>query len=660
MARRDVFVDRVGGNNANTGLTYAQRIKDLTGFAIQADDDVKVAKTPDPTLVGSATWTDLSKTVTLASAVTLAITTCESVWTAATSVTASLSSTVFKQGANSSNLVVAGGFTTGRIAHFATGLLDLSTYQQISFSLRGTIAVATGVLQIKLCSDTAGLVALSSHTITDALRANVWKSVTIDTGGALSAVVQSVALYAISDPGAVTLNIDNIIACKASASADSLTLTSLIGKNTAGETFYPIQSIDGTTVIIGSSPNTNGDSANLLGYTGTTETVNLYKREPVQGVDNLSGLNSSWGTVTAIGTAAAPITISGGWDTASSMTTQTGDSWFTMKSITDLGMKISGAWITITKLNFTAHRFGIYNNGALFCTFDGLQVTGQSEYGLYAEVTAAYNTYNNLNFQCNGVTGLSMGTNDLSTGGLFHGNATYGLLTTGSGSVMRTPITRNNGSQGLSTSTAGVTRIYDAASSNNAVASLRSGQGRTILFNCVLSDTVEVTISTVYLGAVVYSQNHDGVAGVTKIFKDGGTILSDTGADREKASGTAWKLSVTSAARDVNYPFNFGELQSGSHEGIKIACLANLAVTVSARVKRDNTGITLKMVCPGGQISGVPSDVVATAAASASTYETLTITFTPTVSGVVDILFLAYGGTTYNAWVDRLAALTQA
>ena len=110
-------------------------------------------------------------------------------------------------------------------------------------------------------------------------------SFTINKGSALGSSIQSVALYAIADPGTPTILLDNIIACKASSSADALSLTSLISKNSAAsggdEGWYPIQSINGTTVLLDNGPAINANAGR--GYYGTTETVATYKREVLQG-----------------------------------------------------------------------------------------------------------------------------------------------------------------------------------------------------------------------------------------------------------------------------------------------------------------------------------------------------------------------------------------
>jgi hypothetical protein len=85
----------------------------------------------------------------------------------------------------------------------------------------------------------------------------------------------------------------------------------------------------------------------------------------------------------------------------------------------------------------------------------------------------------------------------------------------------------------------------------------------------------------------------------------------------------------------------------------KVACAANSLVTVKAWMRRDNSGLTMRLVCKGGQIAGVANDVTASVTTT-NAWEEETITFTPTETGVVEITAEAWGGTTFSGWVDDL------
>ena len=58
--------------------------------------------------------------------------------------------------------------------------------------------------------------------------------------------------------------------------------------------------------------------------------------------------------------------------------------------------------------------------------------------------------------------------------------------------------------------------------------------------------------------------------------------------------------------------------------------------------------------CVAYQLPGITSDQTASASGSANTWEQLTISISPTSKGVIQLEMFAYGGTTYNGYVDDL------
>jgi hypothetical protein len=146
---------------------------------------------------------------------------------------------------------------------------------------------------------------------------NAWVPVYVDTGGALGASIQSIALYADADPGTATVLLDNISTVKASGS-DNLNLTSLIGKNSAGEFWWALRSINGTTLTLDNGPGAASGST-PKGYVGTTESVTTYKRETIKVTMTSTGAQP----VQDSGTSGNLITFSGGWN-RTDMSTQTG------------------------------------------------------------------------------------------------------------------------------------------------------------------------------------------------------------------------------------------------------------------------------------------------------------------------------------------------
>src|SRR3990167_671626 len=359
-----------------------------TAARIAPADIIRIAKSSDPTSLGmTAAWTNLSKTVTLNSALTATVELCETAWTASANVTAEASS-ICKEGTESASLAIASGFTTGLAAYKTITTIDLSGYKQVSFWIRANAAIAASVLQLKLCSDTAGATPVDTINIPAVPGTNVWQVVTVDLGAALGSAIQSVALYAASDPGTVTVLIDDIIACKDSANADSLTLSSLISKTSAAqggtEGWYGIQSIDGTTILLDNSPDTSASAGR--GYSGTTETVTTYKRETIKTTPASGGF-----AVQAIqdsGSSGNLIEFQGGYDITTN--TQNGESFFDGQN--GLGFGVGATSKSYFKLNYISTVR--YNGGIYFSTVTDAEIVNATTLsncgngGLYIDGTS--------------------------------------------------------------------------------------------------------------------------------------------------------------------------------------------------------------------------------------------------------------------------------
>jgi hypothetical protein len=227
------FVDEVGGNDGNSGLTFPLRKKTLASVATAgagAGDTIRVMGKQSSSSGINATFTNLSGAVTLASALTKGLYTTGAAWAAATNVTTTANQAGKLGATSASNIAIAAAFTTGKAASFATGTLNLSTYQQLTFWIKANAAVAAGVLRLDTCSDTAGATPVDQFTL-PALTANVWQAITIDKGANMGASIGSIRLFAVSDPGTVTITIDDVLAAKAASAANCLTLNSLISSD---------------------------------------------------------------------------------------------------------------------------------------------------------------------------------------------------------------------------------------------------------------------------------------------------------------------------------------------------------------------------------------------------------------------------------------------
>jgi len=289
-------------------------------------------------------------------------------WTASSNVTCTLETTTgtwqsqvpMQSHAYSDKIEIADGFGTGKAAYWATGSLDLSGYQQVSYLVRqnsgtrssqGTGSVTSPNISLRLCTDTTG--DTSVHTIpvvTGGDSERNWRDFTKDFGTNLNSGIQSIALYVDSDNGAQVFNFDNIIACKAKSAADSLTLNSVVGLGTQPNNpqYYKIGSIRKKNIRILMANRREcyypyayyvPGGADLSGGVGiartanTHQTVDIYKIEPTQVVEDMSiePWSSTWGSYnpnwfymsskSGVSTTNR-LKISGGWDASNNMATQ--------------------------------------------------------------------------------------------------------------------------------------------------------------------------------------------------------------------------------------------------------------------------------------------------------------------------------------------------
>jgi len=173
-------------------------------------------------------------------------------------------------------------------------------------------------------------------------------------------------------------------------------------------------------------------------------------------------------------------------------------------------------------------------------------------------------------------------------------------------------------------------------------------QGGAYLYNCTGVPTIissaTINVAPFINNAAFYSQDEGNTVGNNKIYFSGGLATSQT-AVRNTPSGYAWSMAPTSTTTVTSqFPLK-----------LKIASVAangGSAVTISAYMRRTNTGLTMQLVCPANQPYGPSTDTVASMTAAADTWEQVSISFTPTQNGVYDIYAYAFGGTTFTGYVD--------
>lgn len=651
------YMDYVNGSDSNDGSTWALAKKTITGFdALSEGDIVRIAKSPAPSSIGNATWTNLSKTVTLATAQTATITLCENAWTAANSATTG-TTTTRKEGSYASKITAPASPTTDKLyAYFATGTLDLSSYQKISFWIYNNVALSAGNWKLCLCSDVAGATVVDTIKIPAIPSCYKWLPLTLarEGGGNLGSSIQSIALY--SDSAAPTgskyIYLDDIVACTSSG----LNLQSLISKNSqeqgGSEAWYGLQSINGVTLMLDNDTGCSASSGKGYSTTGTSpETVTTYKRETIK-TNLASSASTAVQEIKCSGEAGNNIQFQGGYNTSN--TEQDGETFFDGLNGNGRGIYFTfKSYTTLNYLNVVRYNQGIYydfSDNNIITTLSNVSNNGHGiiySYSYNNIITTLANVNNNsygVNYSdsYNNIITTISNANNNNDYGVYYGNSYNNVITTISnannngsgvnytyahGNSITTLSRANNNLYGVDFCFANNNIIKYLSTSGNGTSGIYNDSGTNYIFNALITEETEVSGYTDFANSRLYSHNHDR-SGNHRIFTDGGQINSvDT--DREGGTGIMWKLSVTSSNRNSSYPLDL--------KVAKIAVLANKLVTVKAYMKKSHaTNIGGKLVCRGKQIAGVDSDVVATKA-NDTDWEQLTITFTPTEVGVVEI-----------------------
>jgi hypothetical protein len=708
------YLDYEGGNDSNDGTTFANRWKTVTSGAtaarISPGDTIRIMASKPPTSVGNATWTNSSNIVTLSASCTQMIDNCDSSWTQSANVTHTSDTTNHREGSSARSLAIASGFTTGKIAYRATGSLNLSGYQQVSLWIRVSAAVSENVLQVVLCSDTTGDVAVNTINIPAIPSTAKWHAVTVDTSGALGSDIQSVALYAASDPGAVTVLLDCILACKASSSDDSLTLSSLIGKNTSTETWYSISSISGTTVTLDQYSTTA--TSGFRGYYGSTETVTTYKREAIS-VTPVASTSTEF-TIQDSGTSGSVITYSGGWD-RTNMSTQDGESWFTGANGSGTGINFNTSqFVSVEKMGFVRFATGISlssgaasnslssvhaNNNStglspngsmgivsLFMCNNGAAAFSSSVASIPASITTRIQTDGNTGngtqvvfYGCDvgdvvvrgnaGTSPFTLGlqastvANVVSQGN--NSSVTALNINSGYGSLISSA-TVSGGSTGISISASRIT-IKNATITNNTGVAISTGSGSDCTFKSLSTSSGTVGVSFGSGKVILVDSTLGQSTEVTPLASSvliGGCVISHNHDGESGNHQHFYDGGIVSAQSSVRHTASgiAWQIQPTSSfrtstapiplSVAKIAVVANQQVSASVWMRRSNTGVNARLRVPGGQIPGVANDVSTSMTASADTWEQVSLQFTPSSSGVVEFIAEAWGGTTHSVYVD--------
>lgn len=648
------YLDFEGGNDSNDGTTFANRWKTITSGATAArtapGDVIRIMKSTDPVSLGvNGTFTNKSPTITLSSAVTANIDTCETAWTAGANVT-STTSTTRKEGTLSVSLTAASVFTTGLVGYRATGTLNLSAYNNISFWIRTSTSTSANTFRLDLCSDTAGATPVHSFTIDTALSTNIWKPVTFKNGAALSSSIQSVALTALLDPGTSNpVLIDNIIAC------NDLHFNSLIGTSSSATNmiWYPIRSINGTTVIIEQEQNNIQGTNTSRGWSEATITATAYVRDTIR--------LTSQQTINEAGTPGNLITYSGGWD-RTNMSTQDGVTFVA----SDRNIMSSQTIHTFSLSRIGIEKMAVLWGAAPFTAAGNFsRYTNLGAYGCASNFSTAVDNYiENYTAVSNSSGGITVTSGKLQ-GAAVYGNNGNGVVTAGH-SIVNDITCLNNVTVGFQNTVSCIAQ--DVISRDNSVSGVQNA-GHLELNGLTTSGNTTQGISN----SGLIRLNNASIAEATPFASS--TIMNSVRASRYSTFRGYQYLNSAAVITDVATPVHGTATRSYAHAPTvnthttlpvvqplqPFAVNGSALVTFKIWLQRTSTNVEGRVRLKGWVTPGVDADVTATITAAANTWEELTVTCTPSAAGVVQIELESYSvnGSTGTVYFGD-ATVTQA
>lgn len=376
------YIDPVNGNDASSGVDWANAWKTFangpTAARIAPGDEMRIAKSPDPEVVGDATWTDgkIGNSITFASAPTKQIDLMDTGWLssgAGATVTNGQATAYMMWGAvagTGAALQLTTSATTNGCYKNLGSVQDFSAHQQISFWFRSSSAFdCTGAqnMFIRLCSDTAGTTVVDTLTMPKwSYATNTWYPIVIDKGSALGSNIQSVSITTTNNTSQ-TFYFDEMFA----SPANGLTLWSLIEDNE--DCWYAIRTIRDADVwlmgvFVPATAAGGTIAVNTLdqSWVGTTATFSTRKRETLKAYGANGPATLTWCQTNEAGVWAYPNkTINQyrfGWNT----TTNLQDGHTYIDNLTCLGTFLANTLIGWRFENFVSVRFsnGFSNSGA--------------------------------------------------------------------------------------------------------------------------------------------------------------------------------------------------------------------------------------------------------------------------------------------------------
>ena len=656
------YLDPIGGNDANDGLSFANRWKTIGGGPTPArvapGDEIRFIESPAPTLIGNCTWTNGARSLTVPAGTVKLIDELISNtgWVAAANVTLNAPSTTRLIGGLSVNFSVAAAFTTGKLAHKPL-TIDLTGFHQVNVWFRSNNAFPANSIVLDLCSDASGDVPVVSVPFVDSNQTAAWFAGLVAHTGSIG-TINSIALRAIADPGTHTaLQINNLWASKAQGDADEITLATLVSK-AAYTTSPPLRGIgpgfSGDTPLLGVVGvlsdtsvvlNRNAQQENAMQNAGrtideATATVATYAHQCFRYIEE-----RAWAPQEAA-TDAAQTVWTGGWS-ATDMATRTSMTRYMLSSRAYLAAS-SGLFHTFENFMMNGSAPGSALPGAIGCRVSNCFLLGcafQSSIGFNGGMLVQDTCYTGGNIRLGGGSGSS--GNEFRNlyvwgGGLqVDGGRQYVIGVTSrncqSGGIL---MLGNPGNEAVS--------IDDLVTLNNSVGGMVVGAGvNARMRRMVINEVSQFVPFGSGNDGMVSVESLNNIAGNDVLFTVFGRVTRQTAVVDTEASSRRVQVTNSNAIsrNPMRVPLGQFEITRG------------VTTSIAIRMRRDNTGLSLGLsLMPTEGLPGITTEQRALMTAAANTWETVTLTLSPTGSGtqIVSLDVIAWGGTTFNGYFEAI------
>lgn len=574
---------------------------------------------------------------------------------------------------------------------------DYSAFTHITLWVTASTVTTANTWKVCLCSDTAGTTIVDTFLLPAIGTTGQPTALVIakSGGGSLSASIQSVALYSGNTAiSSATVILDNINACTATG-LNLQSSISPVSSNTDLYNNYSIAGIINNIVLLDQSyQTTNLNTTGIRGYYNDTNTgtITTYYRQSLDyaGLNSLgyTTISGAMGDCSEAGTLGNITTWSGGWNTGTD----------TQESVTLV--YIPGGSVGWTPKDYNKVEWmGIYR--------------GARAFGQNSSQARAYSGWTIANCFAvgSGVGYFSTGTSVL-TGVLYPNTITnFGITVCGSGIQSQyqqlNVDTVKSYSTFIALPTAATTGVISNTCGNSIFKNTEvynSGQvavfntnASTMFYNTTAKYNAGLTYSTntCYFNTVTTSGNSYIFYVPTSGNQDGGnqyiqditysesSIYSNTGygfgnsymsglngtannflgytyqgvISRETSithsGASSWKVNLLTNARDSGNPITLNIAQ--------VYLTANVPTTISAWLYLTSANLGANIEIPAYQIAGVTTDQIATAnSATVNSWQQVSMTFTPTASGVVTLQanFWLTTGTNQSVYIDDLTLPT--